>query len=101
MICAVRKDDINIFQTQSLEGLPRSLYDTTYGDCWSAGVNQKSKAVAHCLRDRPMSFGPFLTPQNSFVVMIRSERRKFSSLITRPLFEDRAGRLCTLPAAIP
>ena len=37
-----------------------------------------------------MSFGPFLTPQNSFVVMIRSERRKFSSLMTRPL--RRAGQ---------
>ena len=46
-----------------------------------------------------MSLGPLRVPQNIFVVTMMSERRKFNSLITRPLFEDRTGRLCTLPAA--
>ena len=40
----------------------------------------------YCLRDRPVSFGEFfLVPKNSLVVMIRSLRRRPSSLMTRPL----------------
>ena len=79
------KNHVDIVKSETLERGFRTLDDATNMHVESMDLNRATENFTYCLRERPMSFGPLRVPKKILVVMMRSERRKLSSLITRPL----------------
>jgi hypothetical protein len=76
------EDDIDIFQTQSLQGRFSALNNTKFVNQYAIGVD---RSETYCFLESPVSLGPASVPKKILVVMMRSERRMSSSRMARPL----------------